>query len=170
MSFHLQFIQIKIKIGVNFRLASGSELVLHPGCLFEIGKNGNCGKHSTISVLSNGNMIIGDNVGIGNNDQIVCHGHIQIGDNSILAPYVMIYDHNHLFDSTTGVHHKEYDIGEVVIGKNVWIGTGSIILKDVHIGNTVIIGAGSVVTKDILDNSIAVGNPAKVIRQLFGNK
>ncbi len=54
-------------------------------------------------------------------------------------------------------------IGRVVIGSNVFIGVQSIILPNVHIGNNVIVGAGSVVTKDIPDNSVAVGNPARVI-------
>lgn len=54
-------------------------------------------------------------------------------------------------------------IGRIVIGDNVFVGLKSIILPNVHIGNNVVIGAGSVVTKDIPDNSVAVGNPAKVI-------
>ena len=51
----------------------------------------------------------------------------------------------------------------VRIGNDVFVGAGTIILPGVDIGNRVIIGAGSVVTKSIPDNSIAVGNPAKVI-------
>ena len=51
----------------------------------------------------------------------------------------------------------------IYIGRNSWIGNGSIILDDV--GDRCIIGAGSVVTKKIPDNSIAVGNPAKVIKK-----
>lgn len=51
----------------------------------------------------------------------------------------------------------------MTIGNEVFVGAGSIILPGVHIGNRVIIGAGSVVTKDIPDNSVAAGNPAKVI-------
>ena len=54
-------------------------------------------------------------------------------------------------------------IGRIVIGNNVFVGLKSIILPNVHIGSNVVIGAGSVVTKDIPDNSVAVGNPAKVI-------
>ncbi len=54
-------------------------------------------------------------------------------------------------------------IGRIVIGDRVFIGLKSIILPNVHIGNDVIIGAGSVVTKNIPDNSVAVGNPARVI-------
>jgi maltose O-acetyltransferase len=54
-------------------------------------------------------------------------------------------------------------IGVVSIGKDVFIGAGAIILPNVRVGNNVIIGAGSVVTDNIPDNSVVVGNPAKVI-------
>jgi maltose O-acetyltransferase len=57
-------------------------------------------------------------------------------------------------------------IGRVTIGDNVFIGAGSIILQNVCIGKNSIIGAGSVVTKDIPADSIAAGNPAKVIDSL----
>ena len=50
-----------------------------------------------------------------------------------------------------------------MIGNNVFVGAGTIILPRVHIGNRVIIGAGSIVTKDIPDNKVAAGNPARVI-------
>jgi maltose O-acetyltransferase len=54
----------------------------------------------------------------------------------------------------------------VIIGDNVWIGGSVTILPGVTIGDNVTIGAGSVVTKDIPSNSIAVGNPCKVIKTL----
>lgn len=54
----------------------------------------------------------------------------------------------------------------VTIGDNVWICAGAIILPGVTIGANSVIGAGSVVTKDIPPNSLAVGNPCKVIRTL----
>ena len=53
------------------------------------------------------------------------------------------------------------------IGKNVWIGSGSIILSGVNIGDNAVIGAGSVVTKDVPENMIAVGSPARVIKSIF---
>lgn len=54
-------------------------------------------------------------------------------------------------------------IGKVVIGDNVFVGMGSIILPGVTIGNNVVVGAGTVVSKDIPDNSVAVGAPMKII-------
>ena len=52
-----------------------------------------------------------------------------------------------------------------MIGNNVWIGGGAIIMPGVTIGNNVVIGAGSIVTKDIPSNVIAYGNPCRVVRE-----
>lgn len=84
---------------------------------------------------------------------------ISVGDNTMISTNVKILAH----DASTGyaVHYSK--IGKVHIGKNCFIGTGSIVLCNVNIGDNCIIGAGSVVSKDIPDNSVAAGNPAKVI-------
>lgn len=88
--------------------------------------------------------------------------HITIGDNVTLAPRVHILAH----DASTRMYLGKTRAANVTIGNYVFVGAGSIILPGVHIGNRVIIGAGSIVTKDIPDNSLAVGNPAKVICSL----
>jgi maltose O-acetyltransferase len=85
--------------------------------------------------------------------------HITIGDNVILAPRVHVLAH----DSSFGLYTGKTRAANVTIGNNVFVGAGTIILPGVHIGNRVIIGAGSIVTKDIPDNTVAAGNPAKVI-------
>lgn len=93
---------------------------------------------------------------------IIDPGHcwlITIGDRVTLAPRVHILAH----DASTKRMLGYTLIGKVSIGNDVFIGAGSIVLPNVTIGNNVIIGAGSVVTHSIPDNSVAVGNPAKVI-------
>ena len=93
---------------------------------------------------------------------IIDPGHcwlIEIGDRVTLAPRVHILAH----DASTKRILGYTLIGRVTIGNDVFVGAGSIILPNVKIGSRVIIGAGSVVTRDIPDNSVAVGNPAKVI-------
>lgn len=84
---------------------------------------------------------------------------ITIGDNVTLAPRVHILAH----DASTKRSLGYTKIGRVVIGNNVFIGAGSIVLPNVTIGNNVIIGAGSVVTKDVPDDSLIAGNPAIVL-------
>lgn len=83
---------------------------------------------------------------------------IEIGDNVTLS-YSTILAHD---GSPQCFVHKS-KVGRVVIGNNVFVGYGSIILPGVHIGDNVVIGAGSVVVQDIPCNVVAAGNPCKVI-------
>lgn len=85
--------------------------------------------------------------------------HITIGDNVTLAPRVHILAH----DASTFIFMGKTRAANVKIGNDVFIGASTIVLPGVTIGNRVVIGAGSVVTKNIPDNSVAVGNPARVI-------
>ena len=99
----------------------------------------------------------GDNL----NNYIQANNGIIFGNNIELGPGVSIISSNHSFENL----RKHIKSGPIVIGNNVWIGANATILPEVTIGDNVIIGSNSVVTKDIPSNSIAVGNPCKVIRQ-----
>lgn len=87
---------------------------------------------------------------------------IKIGNNVTFAPRVHIIAH----DASTKIFLNYTRIASVTIGDNVFIGAGAIVLPGVNIGNDVIIGAGSIVSGDIPDNSIAAGNPARIVSSL----
>lgn len=87
---------------------------------------------------------------------------IKIGNNVTLASKVYILAH----DASTKKHIGYTKIGKVEIGDNVFIGAHSVILPNVTIGDNCIIGTNSVVTKNIPKNTVAAGNPAKVICKL----
>ena len=99
----------------------------------------------------------GDNL----NNYIQANNGIIFGSNIELGPGVSIISSNH--DSSDLSKHKKAK--PITIGNNVWIGANSTILPEVTIGNNVIIGANSLVNKNIPDNSVAVGNPCKVIKE-----
>ena len=86
---------------------------------------------------------------------------IQFGSNIEMGAGVKIISSNHEEND----YSKSKLVKPIVIGDNVWLGSNVVILPEVKIGNNVIIGAGAVVTKNIPANSIAVGNPCKVIRK-----
>ncbi|HBI10822.1 MAG TPA: maltose O-acetyltransferase [Franconibacter pulveris] len=90
---------------------------------------------------------------------------VRIGNNCMLAPGVHIYTATHPLDPAARNSGAEYG-KPVTIGDNVWIGGRAIINPGVTIGHNVVIGSGAVVTQDIPDNSVAVGNPARVIKTL----
>ena len=99
----------------------------------------------------------GDNI----NNYIQANNGIIFGNNIELAPGVSIISSNH---ETTNLS-KHVKGKPIIIGNNVWIGANTTVLPEVTIGNNVTIGANSVVTRDIDSNSIAVGNPCKVIKK-----
>ena len=90
---------------------------------------------------------------------------VTIGDDCFLGPNVNIYTACHSTNPAERLTRQEW-AKPVTIGNSVWIGGNVTILPGVTIGNNCTIGAGSVVTHDIPDNSIAVGNPAKVIKTI----
>ena len=113
------------------------------------------------------NSIIGENVYINGNctflDGPSDEGLITIGANTLIGPSVQIYTPHHPLDPRLRRCNEYYS---VTIGINCWIGGGAIICPGVTIGDRTVIGAGSVVTHDIPADSLAVGNPCRVIRPL----
>ena len=90
---------------------------------------------------------------------------ITIGDNVMFGPHVCLYTAGHPIDPT--VRNSGLEFGKsIVIGNNVWIGGSSVVNPGVTVGDNVVIGSGSVVTKDIPANTIAVGNPCRVMREI----
>jgi hypothetical protein len=84
---------------------------------------------------------------------------VVIGEGFISAPGSIILAH----DASTIIHCGKTRVEKTVIGKNVFLGANAVVLPGIHIGDNSIIGAGAVVTKDVPANSIAVGNPARIV-------
>lgn len=116
------------------------------------------------------NIFLGNRVEINMNCTFLDCNRITIGDYSGIGPGVHIYTvyHPTIPDErlSTGRSFWKSQAQPVTIGKNVWIGGGSIILPGVTIGDGTTIGAGSVVTRPIPGHCIAVGNPCRVIKRI----
>lgn len=106
---------------------------------------------------------VGNRSGIGVNCQL--HGPVTIGDDVMMGPDVSIYAFNHAFEDLVRpmLEQGHTDPSPVVIGDDVWIGKGAMILAGVRVGSHAIIGAGAVVTRDVPDYKIFGGNPAREI-------
>lgn len=168
---------VRIRFASNVRLGAGVYLdhgvYLHacPGGI-TIGAESMVMKNAILHVynfrnLPHSHITIGRRSLIGESCILRGQGGITIGDDVYLGTLVQILAVNHVFsDTTRPISAQGITAQGISIGDGSWIGSGAIILDGVRIGKNVVIGAGAVVTKDIPDYCIAVGNPARVVRNL----
>lgn len=108
---------------------------------------------------------IGNNSGVGIDCEI--YGPVQIGENVMMGPEVIIYTNGHSFSriDIPIIQQGSTEIEPVYIGNDVWIGRRVMIMPGVSIGNGCVIAAGAIVTHSIPDMSVAAGVPAKIIKE-----
>lgn len=133
----------------NVRL--GNNVQLYPGVTFA-----GCGE-----------IIIGNNVKIGNNVVINASksGGVSIGDGTIIAANTYIIDSNHGIKRGLPVFSQSVDGEYLYIGKNVWIAANCVIAKGSFIGDDAVIGAGSFLNSKVKENQVFAGTPAKLIKE-----
>ncbi len=152
-----------IRFGKNSYIREHAIIRRHGGGI-RLGHNCKILPYSRIQCIdSKSKILFGDGVFIGYRFSCLCKEKIEIGNHALIASDVFISDSNHSTDKRVGFN--TLIAKPVKIGSDCWIGEKVIILPGVTIGEGCIIGAGSVVTKSIPSNSIAVGNPAKVIKK-----
>lgn len=94
--------------------------------------------------------------------------HIYVGSHTLFGPNVVLATAGHPMMPELRKHGIQYNM-PIHIGENCWLGAGVIVVPGVTIGDNVVIGASSVVTKDIPSNSVAMGTPCRVVRQINDN-
>lgn len=157
-----------IKLFCRGKLKSGCIQLISPKTEIAIGKNGQAvfddcihtESNVLISVKDGGKLTCGK-IYVNRNSMIVCREQIYIGDGTTIGPNVVIYDHDHDIKNI-GELKKE----KVIIGKNVWIGSGAIILKGVTIGDNAVIAAGTIVSKDVPENTAVRNQITNVYKEL----
>lgn len=138
----------------NIRIGDGTKIGAYSRLIISTSFN-NLGEH----------IHIGNHVGLGEFSRLGGSGGLTIGDDTIIGQYFSVHPENHNFESNSVLIREQGTTRAAIsIGHNCWIGSKVTVLAGVDIGNNCIIGAGSVVTKSIPDDSIAVGNPAKIIK------
>lgn len=157
---------IRFPIGIRGRnyIDFGEQLTTGVGCRFD------CFPGDNPHVVK---LKFGNNVQINDYVHFVAMEGIEIGNNVLMASHVFISDNSHgsykcnFLDSdpTVPPAKRNYVTAPIKIGNNVWIGEGVMIMPGVTIGDGCVIGAHSIVNKSIPENTIAVGTPAKVIKQ-----
>ena len=115
------------------------------------------------------NISVGDNFYANFNLVILDEAPVTFGDNVFIAPNCGFYTAGHPLDACQRNKGLEY-ARPIIIGDNVWIGAGVSVLPGAKIGDNCVIGAGSVVVGSIPPNSVAVGNPCKVIKTIISEQ
>lgn len=140
-----------------------SRIDVFPWNQFSVGTNSLIEDFTTINNGA-GNVIIGNNARVGIGSVII--GPVHLGNKVGLGQHVFISGFNHGYENGEQDSNEQPLVKkEVIIDDESHIGANSVIVAGVHIGKRCQIGAGSVVTKDIPDYSVAVGNPARIIKQ-----
>ena len=120
----------------------------------EIGQNFKLETDANLRVLENGKLKIGNDCFINCGSYITVMGSTEIGNGCMIGPNVMIFDHDHDYKCEGGISSGGSVLGSIIIGNNVWIGAGCIILKGTRIGDGAVIAAGSVVKENIPANTL----------------
>jgi serine acetyltransferase len=122
-------------------------------------------------MISDPVVSIGDRCVIGRGSHIIGHFSIEIGDEVQTGPNVYITDQNHVYsDPVVPIGRQWPEERAVRIGSGSWLGTGVVVLPGACIGEHVVVGAGAVVSGKLPDRTVAVGSPAKVVKQYVEGK
>jgi maltose O-acetyltransferase len=111
------------------------------------------------------NIYIGDHVFLNVLCTILDCNEVRIGNHVMIGPAVQIYTAAHELQARA--RNQGLEVAKaIVIEENVWVGGGAILLPGVRIGRNAVVGAGAVVSRDVPTNTVVVGNPARVIREI----
>lgn len=137
-------------------LRFNTEFVIKNNGHITLGKRTTVFNRVTLSA-NGGKLTLGNHVFFNRNCIAVALQQITIGDNCIFGPGVIVYDHDHKFNSN-GIILGEYNTSPIIIDNNCWIGANVTILRGTHIGEGCVIGAGTVVKGDISPHSLVTNN------------
>jgi acetyltransferase-like isoleucine patch superfamily enzyme len=150
--------------------------VLHGVSRIEVGEDCIIGPYATLSAgmpvplddRADPIVTIGDRCWLGKGIGIVAHERVVIGDDTCAGHFVYITDQNHGYENVDEpIATQLWKNAPVRVGKDCWLGHGSVILPGTTIGDHVVVAAGSVVTGTIPDYTVVAGAPARIVRRYF---
>jgi len=154
-----------VVIGEGVRLGDHTWISMRGGRL-TIGRGTDVRRGVTINC--SGVLEVGEEVVMSTGTHVHCANHIAIGDWTIIGEYSTVVDSRHIrTDRDAPIHHTT-SLGEVTVGRNVWMGAKVTVAADVHVGDQAIIAGGAVVTRDVPAGHLAAGVPARATRALDG--
>jgi len=141
-----------VRLTIYGELTIGDNVTLDDGCLIYVGPTAR--------------VVLGDGVRVGRHTVIAAATSIEIGNDVLIAEHCTIRDSDHQLDPDDRRHETTVSASPVRIGNDSWLGAGVRILRGAELGAGAVIGANAVVRGTIPPRSVAVGAPARVVRQL----
>lgn len=140
------------------RLELGTGAVVQSGCLLH------CGGLDWST--GQGRLRLGERTYVGHNSVLYGAGDLQIGRDVLIGPGVILTSQGHGFEKPgLKVCEHELVLAPVVIGDDVWIGAGAVVVPGVTVGEGAVVAAGAVVTRDVLPYQVVAGVPARPLRE-----
>jgi acetyltransferase-like isoleucine patch superfamily enzyme len=154
-----------VQFGRNVRVSRHARFLTRPGDRITVGDGCSIMVGALLATYG-GHIHLGAGCTVNPYSVLYGHGGLNIGDHVRIAAHVVIVPATHVFvePDVPIAHQGETRVG-ITIGSDVWIGAGALILDGVTIGSGAVVGAGAVVTRDIPELTVAVGNPARVLRR-----
>ena len=134
------------------------------GAKITLGRGFKCREGVSIRADENARIMIGDNVFLNDRVSINCRKKISIGNNTIVGPGTMFFDHDHDYKNNI----DDFITKEIIVGDNCWIGANVTQLKGTKIGNNSVIGAGTLINS-LIDNNMLVYQQRSIIEKVFKN-
>jgi len=130
----------------------------------DIGRGAFLGR-GTILSCKNGDIVLGEHANVGFHSEIFSGSSVRVGRHGLFAAYTYLVGGGHEFERPdVPVIEQARASQGIVLGDNVWLGTGAKVLDGVTIGSNVVVGANAVVAENLADGVVAAGVPAKVLR------
>ena len=169
----------RIGLGVRIELARSSHSVLEIGARTRVARDAQFSfRGGRVSVAAgavirrlatfqvSGVAVVGAEVLVSTGVVVHCEDSVEIGAQSVLSEYTTVADSRHARTPPgVPIHHSTIS-APVRIGSNVWVASHVVVTSGVSIGDQAIVGGGAVVTKDVPPSWLAVGNPARLVKEL----
>lgn len=152
--------------GLAQDLSISTKITLDKGGKINLGKAIHTKKNVVIEAMNGGNIQIGNGCFLNNGCMIVSKEKITIGEKASFGPNVLIYDHDHDINRSEYTENS-YNTSPVIIGKRVWIGANTVVLRGTTIGDNCIIGAGSVIKGNYDANTVIIQKRNTEIRKII---
>lgn len=158
-----------LRYGARVRVGEGTRLDLSKGSVLEIGDDVSISRFAHMVPQAGHRIAVGAASTIQDNCRI--YGDVTIGPRCIFAPNVFVSSGTHAFDTLPHLPIQEQDrlapvaIRPIRIYADCWFGINSVLTPGITVGRGCVVGANTVVTADLPPYSVAIGNPAKIIRQ-----